>query len=845
MNLKKKKFLLAFVALILLCSTVQAVVLEDFESVADWTVLASGGGSNIIQNGVARSGNALQMETDGSNDNAFLDIRRNFDGSYFSVWARFSGNTTDKVLYFYDGDSANSILLWDITDKGMTDGGGQDTISATSTNTWYRLEIERLDSDHLNWIIYDETGSIIDANYNVTTISSWNNGTGVRAVIKDEAASQESLFLDELEEIPFTIELVSPVNGNTYVTTDINTVFTISGDCASYDVNVTNHATGQDDNVFFSGGLDDGEQLAVVYNYFPQNGQQTLSFDAYCAAENYNTSYDVNFSLALYDFNVGVSGFGSYGGQNFVNSLAYDINYFCGAKTGNVDLNLDANASTMAAIALNCDATVRNINATYSHGFETDLNLEFWLDAAVSVDNNRVFDANFTVDLNAPRILAFDVNNSVGFFSADESSTWLLCDDTKSPRLRYYITQNDVNVLDVQDDQNSLKSVDIDWNNGANDFNYSCFDLAGNIAFDLNELTIYSKHFVLVDEDDRNAFDTGNTTSLIAFGLDTNAFYDFLAEGTDKVYYFTHTPEAIRFEFTYDNAGSELQVNREFDVRVLDDVNINVCAAKLQAFYQQVFLSTTTREVIAVNDFADCYLTASYTSYAYSNVFNFSTYTVDKPYYLYTYISDSKVLLALLDGSRATEINLDMLVYEAQELDLTVVEDGLVISPYDVNTALIFYGNAGDELDSVVLKIYDGGTEVWSYTETENPGNLTVYFNHSTMDINAELLSLELTKYYADGSTAVIRRYFTLQGATGLLHPSFAVVIAFVVLVMGLTFVSRGIAFGWFGLIACGVSLAILAFAVPAWYVRFAQAIVVLITVFIALGFRAETSKVL
>ena len=472
-------------------------------------------------------------------------------------------------------------------------------------------------------------------------------------------------------------------------------------------------------------------------------------------------------------------------------------------------------------------------------------NIKLRLDAVVDADNNTFFDVNYYVDTNAPNVLAFDVNNSHGFFASDTATTWVICDDLISPKINYYITLNDANIFDELHDQNTLQTTDLDLNHGTNDFNYTCVDLAGNSASDNNNLTIYSQHYALIDEDDRNAFDTSNCTSLIAYALDTNQFYDFIAEGTSNVFYFSPVEEAVRFEFIYDNAGVDVQVDREFNVSLLDDLNINVCAAKLQAFYQQVFLSTSVREVIALNNYANCYLTASNTTYAYSNIFSLATYTIDKPYYLYTTVAGTRVLLALLDGARATEINLDMLIYAAAELDLRVVSDELSIASLDENTFVIYFESVESNLTSVDLDVYDGSTVVWSYTENTSPEKFTVFFNHGGMDFNADLMHIVLTKNYADGSTEEITEYFTPQSASGLLHPTLAVIFAVLLMIMALSFVSRSIAFGWFGLIICCISLAILAFAEPVWYVRFFQAITVIIIIFIALGFKAETSKVI
>jgi len=76
------------------------------------------------------------------------------------------------------------------------------------------------------------------------------------------------------------------------------------------------------------------------------------------------------------------------------------------------------------------------------------------------------------------------------------------------------------------------------------------------------------------------------------------------------------------------------------------------------------------KPIILYNDFADCYSLVSTTKFLYNTFKSNTAYTINKPYYLYTYSNGVKTFLALLDGSNNTEINLDVLAFNPNELCL-------------------------------------------------------------------------------------------------------------------------------------------------------------------------------
>lgn len=862
--MKKKKFVLTLVLFLFLFSQTALAawsLYEDFESIADWTTLDGSGGTATVQAAIAKTGNALKLTTLGTTSNNYISINKdlNFIDANIGFWLRKDDPVYNTWLNIYPNPTAAYINNSANVALVHAAQGVDANICNFDVNAWYWLVVERVDDTHINAYVWNSAGNFVNGLMNSENTGGagvpsgywYSSGGTPRLLLRDNSGSANNMYYDDLYvggagfvETPITV--YSPAADRVFQTSaDVNTAFDILGTCAVYDVNVLNLATGQDDNLFFTGVVSDGVRQDNNYFFFAKQGAQTFRVETYCIAEAKQRDFDVNVSFELYDLNITIEDYTTYDGNNYINALDYNISYRCGALGREVDINLFLDDGNVLQHSLTCDNSVNFIETVYNFPENGAHNLKIKLDAVQDIDNNVLFDVNFIVDLNAPQIIAHDVNNSLGFFTSDNSTAWLVCNDNESPILFYEILQNDVNIMDLNTMPGDLNTVDVDLNNGVNNFVFNCRDLAGNYDSDLNELNVYAKYFALIDEDDRNAFNLDNCKSLVAYSYDSNFFYDFKTEDKTAIYYFSQLDDAIRFEIIYDNVGTDVLITREFDMSVLDDQNINVCAPQLQSFFQQIFISTSERQIIAINNFANCYLVAAKTKYAFSNVFSLDTYTIAKPYYLYTFQENQKALLALIDGGKATEINIDMMEFAGSTIGFNVAADEVSIVPHDVNIVRIYYQNIGAKNSSVSFEIFDGSTSIWSYIETTNPDEITIYFNFSTIDINAELLELRVNVMPIDGEAETIRRYFTLTGSAGILNPGIAITIAFIVLILGLTMVAKRIALGWFGLVIGGIALAVLSFAPSVWYVTFAQAITVMVTIFIALGFKAETAKVI
>lgn len=458
-----------------------------------------------------------------------------------------------------------------------------------------------------------------------------------------------------------------------------------------------------------------------------------------------------------------------------------------------------------------------------------------------------------TPDTVAPTI-TFSTTALYGFTSSFSVNFSLNCVDDRNDLMRYDVNRNDTNnVYTVQDYNNATKTGTVVLSGGWTTLTGSCTDASGNQSTE-DSNSIFAILFKLVNESTGAILSYSDVNSMVsqalAYTYDGNYSYDFNATATSQAYFFSSST-VVRFDFTYKDAD-ETRVSREVDFEYLDaNANIGICLAPFQQFYEQIFVSSQIKPVIVYNDFAKCYNLASSTKFAYENALSTKALTIAKPYYVYTYSNGVKSLLALIDGTVASVINIDVLEFNQNTYDIALAYDTVVFQPlfnsstglYDTNTIQIFYKSLKGTNTAASFNIYNGATLLWSYAELTDFDEFLVSFYYGDMNISdANMLRLELTITNSEGTTTT-DYYFTITGASyqGLLNPFLALLLAFGLLFVGLTLVAYRYAMGWFGLILGASAIGILALAPGYWYIRFAQAIVLIIIVFIVLIYKSET----
>jgi len=542
-----------------------------------------------------------------------------------------------------------------------------------------------------------------------------------------------------------------------------------------------------------------------------------------------------------------ISDYNAYGGYNYDDNFQYGLSYVCPSYFSPSDINLLVNDVNYAHHSLVCNGARHDINGFYVHPGEGLVNLKLNL----APDNNNFYDENFYFDLEPPEA-RFDINGffSFGFKQDNNANAYLICDDNISPLVLYSLTVNDLNIIDGWFDSNSYQDSNFSLNASFYDLNAFCSDLVGNTSIDSNSYhALYSAYFTLVDETTGNVFDLDDINGIRVISPDLNYEYDFKSSNSVGTFYTVYGDDSLRFELQYyDSTGVTLSTyTRDISLSVLEsDLNARICVPPfLPTFYEQIIASNLENRIAIKNPFSDCYVLADYTKYAYSTYLINRAWTTDMRYYLYRWDGGQRVVLASLEGSVSSLINLDAIDLGQTDYDIEVLTDTVAISRTTASTLKIYYKSLKGNNTKVKFELFDeDNNSLFSYTERATPNEVTVYYDHSGITLEGEMLRLVVTKTLSDGTTESETKYFGVAGQVGMIDSWLAMVIACILLIFALTFVGRSFALGWFGIVACLMALAFLTMAIPTWYIRFMQAVVVIILIFIGLIFKSETAGV-
>ena len=318
--------------------------------------------------------------------------------------------------------------------------------------------------------------------------------------------------------------------------------------------------------------------------------------------------------------------------------------------------------------------------------------------------------------------------------------------------------------------------------------------------------------------------------------------YNLKENGTVVFNYSSYETDTLHFEVDYENITGS--VFRYIRMDLVEPV-IRVGIAKEQQFYQQlVYSSSSTKKCAIKNVFANAYVMADITRFTYGDAYMTNTYTIDKLYYLYTFDDDgNKVILSSLDGSQSISTNLDVLEFANQTYDFGILGEDIAFSRYNNETIMMYYMNLQGDNENVKIEIYNNDTKIFSHLETDFPNNVTIYFNYLTLSLDGSMIKIVVTSTKDDSSSHSFTRWYNLdenritQDDT---NSAVMIVIAILIAVFGLTFVSVNYIFGFFGIVTLLISIAITTIVGSVWYVLLVQVVLVILLVFTILVYKFE-----
>jgi hypothetical protein len=707
-------------------------------------------------------------------------------------------NSGNGLPYPFSTESVNSDFNY-IIDKENTQVILTDestTVGATEINQWTYL------NEDTN-IYYSTING--DYNYTITELTDYN--IGLRVDTNNDLTDFRYYQFNSGDWSPPTTTFSSTEDtfslscsdnnvGCEYINFRIN-----NGDWNYYligDNPLTINFSGTDNNIqYYSSDSNDNNETTKLsyYPLFKSSIQEELSRIYLQGINFYN-----NQSLTTFNWLVNGSSIGSTQNIYYSTSANQDLNI---CFIGNSTYSLCKSVLTWDTINPIVDA-----NIIYTSGFTSDFDINY----------NMVCYDNFT-----------PINYKIEFY------------DNNNSNYEIY-NSNDANATLVSGLQN------IGYAQG--NFRFTCTDDYNNQAI-YNSEDIFALTFTLINEDTGEGFTSTDLNNLLKAQVETidgNYIYDFNATEETSTNFLSPS-ETLIFSFTYkDEANTE--IDKEFDFSLVNDTNVPICVANFQQFYEQRFVSLSDSKALSLyNTQARCYALAGTTHYVYDTGYMLNIFTINKPYVLNTVSNGVASQLALLNGSVASEHNLDAIIFRQTDFDIEVIVDSIGFSPlfnestnaYDLNIMQIYYKAFDSNNESVDVKIYDStkSSVLASSTILDNPNEFVYNWSWAGLGnvTDQNLFYAELTLNKINGDSIVIGQYFNVKGdnysVQGLESIAFILAVGFIL--FGLTLVKSGDALGWFGVLVTFIGLAITSFAIPVWWVSLLQATIVMIIIYIIL----------
>ncbi len=735
-----------------------------------------------------------------------------------------------------------------------TDGYYAPIAGMAETNKWYMFDmLYRPDTNKLTYSVYSYVGSDLNL-ISKTTITPYNAiGDNNIYIAGNTTAWYDNVVYEPYIIYDFNFNTPTKnekINTKTY---DINFLI-FSKDSSKLNLQfflsespgLYTQAISQDMNVLdylnipnlnCSGDFVTGSFCIYQWD-INQNYDKDINFylDANVNTTTTNTKFSSdNFYFNLIDVNITypISSFSN------INKIDYKVSGICSSY--DVNIYVQGILSTQTTIA-NDVLKSYSFSPAGSPPYRVDVNASCFDGLLFKDSETRIY----FLDVTAPTIVSYGLDVNRGFnLPGSNVSAYLKCSDNNSTNIRYILSIDGNSYVDSWFTNGYLYETNISGIYGTPTILATCIDEAVNTTTASKTQTISVLNFRIIDEKTGADFNMNSVENLKIYDMDYNSYYNIKTSGNVYFSYTSGTDDLLRLEFEYDNEGTQTFVNKHFQTGVLaKDTNIFLCGFELQPYYEMIFSSGTEREILMKNIFTSCYTLAAYTDIAYKDTLMNRTYTIDQLYELWTFDSDSKrINLGTIDGTQAEEISIDVLIFKKRKYDTSITQEGLGISREDENTFRISYYNQKNDNISVLVQIYDGTNMIYQSTQDTNANNFLIFFNYSTITIENNLIKIELTLTKSDNTTEIITSYFDKSGNVGALDPAIAIIISLFLVFFGLTIVASRFSLGWFGILIILISLFITTLAIPVWYIRFFQVVLIICLVFVLLIFKGETGR--
>lgn len=585
----------------------------------------------------------------------------------------------------------------------------------------------------------------------------------------------------------------------------------------------------------------------VVTVDFDDNGTFILCPTSVCTTVSFsgttlvfNVTHWTNYSTGNATASLVYSGNVSNGTYNFVRYLTTTINFTC-VTNATFIRNINGVLNTSYPVA--CTNATTTFTNVYLHPTEGNFTINWTLliSGVVTISTN---DTPFISDLLNPVVSQLNITtNSTSFNGSTIYNVSMTCTDTMYSPLNYTLTLNSALIFNGTKPNNTQQLNQTSITGGVIILTAVCGDQFGFSTLTLN-VTFFSKILALIDEVNNIPLDVSNLTSVRVYQDDNSTYFDFKLANVSTINFTTINNTQLRFELIY---ASGAVITRWIDVSLLNDTTLRVCG-NLEGVihYEQLITSTLVQPVTLRSLFANCYVAADYTRFAFQDRHVLKAFTIHRSYVLSTVItsgsnSGNQVLIAGIDGSIPSEINLDVLALIANPYDFTILQSALTFRHIDgTNTTLVVYVNSANNNVNGTLVLTDitNNMVLLNTSAFTNPNNWSMVVDFTTFNLsNSTVFQLVYTSTTTEGLLKTVKTYFTGRGSSGVILNGVAAVIAIFFLLFGLSVTSARTTFSWFGILICLATFIILTKAVGGvWYITFLQGMTMIVLCYIVIN---------
>lgn len=524
-----------------------------------------------------------------------------------------------------------------------------------------------------------------------------------------------------------------------------------------------------------------------------------------------------------------------FNNTNYTRVINFSVDVRCPlGSTTSIDIYL--NKTMYSSNNASCIGVNVTRAFTYTHDLEGLFNITIFFNTSNTIFNTFIKNRTLTIDLYPPRINQLNYTIRPTGFGYPLTNISLNCSDNITDIVTYNLTFNGnlfyYNNLTI----NTLLKNQTQHSNGANILKGSCSDAFSTVSDTFSD-SIYYAYIILIDEKNNSYFDVANISGARVYWDDNSSFFDFKIEGNVSIANFTGTTtDKLRFEFTYSDGAV---ITRYVDISIAPSP-LRVCANREGVtHYEQLILSSILRPVILKNVYSNCVVAADFTRFTYQNSLLLKAFTIDSTYYLYTIQNDTaQYFLSSLDGSIATYLNIDNLIFNLQGYNTDLLNQQLTTRLTDTGEITIYYNNMALDNTGLTATItrQDTGEQVFSTSDFTNYNAFSLLFDYSTLlnITNSTLFKIKLD-IEKGSSNSILTRYFGITGKSSIFNAGFAVALSVLFVMAGLTWTISRITLSWFGIIIIICAIVILSMATSAWYITFLMVIYFIMLIYCTL----------